>query len=237
MKGLSATQRRITWPLWIANIHSAGWARCCLRHSLEEAAVGYSTDFVGHISIEPPLNEAEQHYLSRFAATRRMHRKSGPYSASDVLDRDPDVIDSNEPPPGQPGLWCQWVPSCYGRCLVWNGVEKFYAPTEWLRYVIDHFLRPGALALTSGATGLEEFTFDHACAGEVAACRQDTGRLWLIVVDDNDVHEEERNSGVATDLVWGPGMDYTCPAPSGPLFDAAYERAGWPADRGTQHQQ
>ncbi|HZG94800.1 MAG TPA: hypothetical protein VEZ46_08815, partial [Mycobacteriales bacterium] len=94
-----------------------------------------------------------------------------------------------------------------------------------------HFLRPGALASTAGLPGFERFTFDHECSGVVAARREDTGRLWLIVVEDNDVREEERVPGIPTDLVWGPGMDYIRAAPSGPDFDQAYERAGWPVRR------
>jgi hypothetical protein len=50
----------------------------------------------------------------------------------------------------QPGYWCQWVPCPHGCCLVWNGHEKFYAGQAWLQYLIDHFLRRGAHAQTSG---------------------------------------------------------------------------------------
>lgn len=190
--------------------------------------MGFTTDFVGHINIDPPLNQHEQRYLTAFAASRRMGRTQGPYAiGADGDVDDSDVIDGNTPPIGQPGLWCQWTPSCYGRCLVWNQGEKFYAPTEWMRYVIDHFLRPGALAAGAGRPEFENFTFDHNCNGEIAACRADTGRLWLIVVDDNEVLEEDRVSGVSTDLVWGPFSDYIRPAPSGPGFDPAYERAGF----------
>lgn len=192
--------------------------------------MGYSTDFVGHINVEPRLNAAEQRFLSRFNKSRRMHRHSGPYTVSDADDRagdlGVDVIDSNEPPPGQPGLWCQWEPSCEGKCLVWDDGEKFYAPTEWMRYLIDHFLRPGALASTSGLPGFEGFTFDHHCNGEIAACRRDTSRLWLIVVDDNEVYEEERVLGTPVELVWG-GADYILPKPTGLGIDPAYDRADW----------
>jgi len=197
--------------------------------------MGYTTDFVGHVAIEPPLNSSEQRFLTRFAKSRRMHRHSGPYTVGEAPERAGelavDVIDSNQPPPGQPGLWCQWEPSCDGGCLVWDDGEKFYAPTEWMRYLVDHFLRPGALASTAGLPGFAGFTFDHHSNGEIAARRRDTGRLWLIVVDDNDVHEEERVAGVPTDLVWGPGMDYIRAHPCGPDFDPAYQRAGWPVRR------
>jgi hypothetical protein len=36
--------------------------------------MGFSTDFVGHIEIEPPLNDVEMSYLSAFAASRRYDR-------------------------------------------------------------------------------------------------------------------------------------------------------------------
>jgi len=38
----------------------------------------------------------------------------------------------------QPGLWCQWVISGDDK-LEWNGSEKFYYYTEWLKYLIKHF--------------------------------------------------------------------------------------------------
>ena len=36
--------------------------------------MGFSTDFVGHIDIEPPLNDSEIVYLSAFSASRRYDR-------------------------------------------------------------------------------------------------------------------------------------------------------------------
>jgi hypothetical protein len=40
--------------------------------------MGYTTDFIGHIGIDPPLNEAEQSYLRAFAESRRWDRPGGP---------------------------------------------------------------------------------------------------------------------------------------------------------------
>lgn len=53
-----------------------------------------------------------------------------------------DIKDYNCPPEGQPGLWCQWTPSEDGGALVWDDGEKFYAYEEWIRYLINHFLKP-----------------------------------------------------------------------------------------------
>lgn len=55
---------------------------------------------------------------------------------------DPSVKDYNEPPTGQPGLWCDWHPTADGTAIVWNGAEKFYHYVEWLQYLITHFLAP-----------------------------------------------------------------------------------------------
>ena len=55
---------------------------------------------------------------------------------------DPSIIDYNEPPASQPGLWCQWVVSLDGKYLKWDGNEKFYDYIEWLDYLITHFFTP-----------------------------------------------------------------------------------------------
>lgn len=57
-------------------------------------------------------------------------------------DDDPSIIDYNEPPATQPGLWCQWIVSLDGKYLEWNGNEKFYNYVEWLNYLITHFFTP-----------------------------------------------------------------------------------------------
>ena len=62
-------------------------------------------------------------------------------------DDDLSVIDHNDPPKNQPGLWCQWVPSADGEGIEWNGGEKFYYYVEWLNYIIKNFLIPWGLVL------------------------------------------------------------------------------------------
>jgi len=158
--------------------------------------MGYTTEFTGDAFIEPPLNEAEQAYLQRFAETRRMLRSDGPYFLCESefgQERRFDVIDYNTPPEGQPGLWCQWIPykskhtpSWDGKSLVWDGNEKFYYAAEWMVYLIDHFLRPGAKA--EGQPGFEDFTFDHIVNGEIFAHGEDSEDVWKLVVKDNIVY-------------------------------------------------
>lgn len=149
--------------------------------------MGYTTEFDGHVNIVPPLNEWERDFLTKFAETRRMDRDQGPYY---VDDPEPygqgheGVRDWNRPPQGQPGLWCQWTPD-EPSVLVWDGAEKFYNAEEWMAYIIDHFLRPGAHA--QGQPGFEEFTFDHTVNGEILASGEDSDDHWKLVVSDNAV--------------------------------------------------
>ena len=61
-----------------------------------------------------------------------------------------DVLSYNESPADQPGLWCGWTPGIsetsvdadVNDALVWDGGEKFYNYTEWIEYLIEHFLKP-----------------------------------------------------------------------------------------------
>jgi hypothetical protein len=90
----------------------------------------------------------------------------------------------------QPGYWCDWVPCLTGCCLAYNGHEKFYEATRWIQYLIDHFLKPDAIASRSTLSSFNEFTFDHRADGIVAGCRRDNKQLFLIVVDNNAVRRE-----------------------------------------------
>jgi len=169
--------------------------------------VGYTTDLIGHIAVDPPLNDAEVEYLNAFAETRRWSRPGGRYVVLDhpMLEESYDDMELfNIPWPGEPGLHCDWVPSCDGRCITYNGNEKFYAPGPWLRYLIDHFLKPEAKAGESGEAAFDDFTFDHVLNGVVAACRRDTAKLWLIRVNDNRLREQVLFKGTDEREVWGP---------------------------------
>lgn len=101
----------------------------------------------------------------------------------------------HRPPEGQPSLWCDWVPCWEGSCLSYAGVEKFYGAATWLRYLIDHFLRPGAVAAQVGDARLAGFTFDHVLDGMVIGCRRDTRELFALIVRANAVHEDVLRRG------------------------------------------
>jgi hypothetical protein len=154
--------------------------------------MGHSTDFIGHIDIEPPLNDAEIDYLGAICTSRRFDRADGPYDVpgnpraetSDGID--PDRY--NRCAPGQPNLWCDWQVCWEGCCLAWNGTEKSYSMIQWLRYLIAHFLEPGAAA--AGNPRFAHFAFDHRLNGMVVGCRRDTKELFAVRVRDNRVTEQ-----------------------------------------------
>ncbi len=150
--------------------------------------MGFSTDFIGHIEIAPPLNDSETAYLLAFAGSRRYDR-GDPYavpgnpraeSGDEMAERT-----YNQPAAGQPDLWCDWQVCWDGCCITWSGKEKSYAMEPWLRYVIDHFLRRDAHA--SGDQRFEGFTFDHVLEGTLVGCRRDNKELFAIEVEDNVV--------------------------------------------------
>lgn len=138
--------------------------------------MGYTTDFSGEFRINPPLRPEHRAYLQAFSETRRMKRDPllaellpdplrravglpiGEDAAFCVEASEDlfgtggrkgksDVVDANQPPHGQPGLWCQWVPSSDGGCLEWDQGDKFYDYDAWLRYLLDHFLKPWGYVL------------------------------------------------------------------------------------------
>jgi hypothetical protein len=76
-------------------------------------------------------------------------------------DRDDSIMDYNQPPSGQPGLWCKWTPNEDGTGLVWDGAEKFYDYIEWLEYLIKHFLAPWGYVLNGRVDWQGEETADR----------------------------------------------------------------------------
>ena len=158
--------------------------------------MGYNTDFVGHIDIAPALNDDEIAYLGAFMGSRRFDRPGGPYAVpgnpaaerGDHASYDTDTY--NRVAVGQPGLWCDWEVCWDGCCLAYSGNEKFYAPVPWLRYLIDNFLKPGALASHIRDPQFARFTFDHRLDGMTVGCRQDNKELFAIRVTNSRVRTQ-----------------------------------------------
>ncbi len=149
--------------------------------------MGYNTEFSGSVKVEPPLNPEEIAFLNKFSQTRRMQRTRGPYfvDGQGFLGQgpDPDIENYNYPPEGQPGLWCHWAPSEDGATIRWDGSEKFYDSPEWMEYLLDHFLKPGALAKAQ----LPFLQANHIVQGVIEAQGEDPDDHWELVVQDNVV--------------------------------------------------
>lgn len=161
--------------------------------------MGYNTTFEGEFTVSPPMTPEHVRYLDAFAGTRRMKRDpeltatlpdpvreaanlpvgiDGGYYVGNRdgfgQDHTPNVVNYNDPPAGQPGLWCQWVPAG-PTAIEWDGGEKFYEYTAWIEYLIEHFLAPWG------------YTVD----GEVFWSGEEEGDLGKIVVEDNVVTEKQ----------------------------------------------
>ena len=165
--------------------------------------MGYTTEFSGSFTVDPPLNSAEQDFLRRLTEIRH----ENPQRYGDTV---------------APGLWCKWVSNDDGTAIVWNGSEKFYHASAWLQYLIDVYLAPSDdLRRQLDSTELAGFTFDHVVNGEVSAVGQD-GAAWSIQVVGNTVD--------VVDLFGPEPVDYVAvviPRRSRPdldrEFDAAYD--------------
>ena len=123
--------------------------------------MGYTTYFDGEFRLDRPLTPSQIAYLQAFADTRRMNRD--PERASKLDDpireavklpigpngayfvgggehrgqmHDNSIINYNSSR-GQPSLWCQWVLTDDGECIIWDGGEKFDAYVEWLEFIIE----------------------------------------------------------------------------------------------------
>ncbi len=141
--------------------------------------MGISTTFDGSFILDHRLLPEHSAYLAKFSQTRRM--KWSVELLKDRIDPvreavglpigsegsyfvggesrpiwqggDPAIIDGNQPPAGQPDLWCHWIPTEDGTAIVQDGGDKFYSYTDWLVYLIEHFLKPWGYILNGSVRG------------------------------------------------------------------------------------
>jgi hypothetical protein len=167
--------------------------------------VGYTTNFEGAFEITPTLAPEHAAYLRAFSETRRMKRdaskvaqydddsrrlvglpigNAGEYFVGERYDcgqrHTPDIIDYNEPPATQPGLWCQWIPNAGGTALEWDGGEKFDYYVQWLNYLIKHFFTPWGYSLSGVVTyeGEDGADFGKIEIVEGRAVKRAGKRVW-----------------------------------------------------------
>ena len=154
--------------------------------------MGYSTIFSGVFKLDRPLKAEHAAYLRRFTETRRMKRDAniavnfpdpvriavelpigneGEYFVGGIDDHDESVINGNNPPGEQPGLWCHWVPGGNDDTIEWDEGEIFYKHKKWIKYLIVHFIAPWGYILN----GEVKWQGEHF---------QDTG---IILIKNNSV--------------------------------------------------
>lgn len=121
--------------------------------------MGYDTDFNGEFKLNKPADEGLKLILDGLATTRRMARKVDEniygiegefYFNHDGFfgqTKEDNIIDHNKPPRTQPGLWCQWELQDDNVTIRWDGNEKFYCYTEWIKYIIERVLKPRGYTL------------------------------------------------------------------------------------------
>lgn len=133
--------------------------------------MGYTTDFSGSFKLNKPLSPKMKEFLIKLNETRRMGRRvdskygvEGEFfvDGSGFMGQgdDKNIIDHNEAPVTQPGLWLKWRPNADGTAIEWDGAEKFYYYTEWLVYLIHKILAPNGYVLNGSVTWQGEETGD-----------------------------------------------------------------------------
>lgn len=157
--------------------------------------MAYSTHYLGHIQVRPALNDAEFAYLTAFSETPHVVEDPHRYFVSDNPRAPREVGEQGFRVLGRrddlPDVFCPWVPSCGGGCLVVDDVDgQARDAARWLQFLVDHFLKVGAEASRSGLEEFAAFAFDHKLDAAVAAHRSDSGRLWLIRPEGDAITEE-----------------------------------------------
>ena len=97
--------------------------------------MGYQTDFVGYLHVQPALNEAEVAFVN---ATRGRFDRD--YATLRTVD---DVEASQiELMSGAPYGWSNWEACSQGCCLGYDGGDKASHMIPWLKYLMATYLVP-----------------------------------------------------------------------------------------------
>lgn len=148
--------------------------------------MGYTTNFDGRFEFDKVLDALTLDLLNGLATTRRMKRNvdeiygvEGEFYVEGSGDfgqaQEENIVEYNQHPKTQPGLWLGWIPTKDGKFLEWDQGEKFYNYIEWLQYLIKKILIPRGYILN----------------GEVTWEGEESGDLGKIIVKDNVVSVKE----------------------------------------------
>lgn len=152
--------------------------------------MGYTTIFEGKFELNKPLDDETYKLLMGLASTRRVKRDprileelglgsaesfgvEGEFFVEGTWDNlfRTSIINFNEPPSTQPGLWLQWIPTDERKSIVWDGNEKFYKASQWIVYLVESILNPRGYVLE----------------GIVNAQGESDDDKWHIQVENNNV--------------------------------------------------
>jgi hypothetical protein len=142
--------------------------------------MGYQTDFIGYLQIEPPLGPRERSFINRISGSLFLQESGG---ALRVADEDDEVL--RELMSGAPRGWSNWTVCPQGCCLSYDGGDKANHMAPWLKFLMATFLVPVA-----AAEGIDGLSCDHVLNGMVVGSRRDTRELYSITVRDNEVEVE-----------------------------------------------
>jgi hypothetical protein len=110
-----------------------------------------TTDFIGHIGIEPALDSDQIERLAALGAAARDE--------------------------GEPRFQCGWLACEDGCCLTHSGDEKYGDPAGWLRYLVRSYLKPRELRADGMVVGCRR-DIEELFAIQVRANRVTEKVLW-----------------------------------------------------------
>lgn len=142
--------------------------------------MGYQTDFIGYLQIDPPLGPGERSLVNRISGSPFVEESTGGLR---VTDEDDEAL--RELVERAPHGWSNWSVCSQGCCLSYDGGDKANHMVPWLMFLMGTFLVEGA-----AAQGIRGMTCDHVLTGMVVGSRRDTRELYSITVRANDVEVE-----------------------------------------------
>jgi hypothetical protein len=144
--------------------------------------MGYQTDFVGYLHVQPALNHGEIDLINTIERLRYENERGGLQAVDGRHASTLALLAS------APHGWSNWAACSEGCCLSYDGGDKANHMIRWLRYLMATYLVPGATA--EGKPGFEDFTFDHVLNGMVVGSRRDNRQLYSITARENEVEVE-----------------------------------------------
>ncbi|MGL5930342.1 MAG: hypothetical protein ACRCY8_15535 [Dermatophilaceae bacterium] len=167
----------------------AGWA--AVTEDDEEWAMGYDTEYLGHLEVTPPLNRAEVEWLSGFADWGALPDGDlfmlpmNPRAALAVAFR--NAGDGVPGPRNIPYGIRDWRVSDDGTRISWRRAPKSNDAACTLTFLVETYLGVDAAARSSDHPDFAAFTFDHRLDGLIVGERDDTEELFLLEVNDSVV--------------------------------------------------